>query len=394
MSQRILCVDDDEHVLAGFQRHLRRRFILDVAASGAPALRLVDESGPYAVVMADMRMPGMDGIALLSAVAERSPDTVRIMLTGNADQQTAIDAVNKGRIFRFLSKPCPPDALVAVLEEGLQQYRMVTAERELLERTLNGSVALLTDVLTLMEPEACGRGRLLRVTMGRFAEALGVASRWDLEMAAMLSQLGRVTLPPGLLAKLRDDSALTGAEQDLVTRIPELGSNLLARIPRLEPVARIVLYQDKRFDGAGFPLDDVKGEDLPIGSRILKLVADLDRLEAGGLSRARAWERLLQRKGWYDPGVMATATTCLDLGEPCLAVEMETDRLVRLEDLHTGSLLLEDVLTSEGSLIVKSDTAVTPPLLERLRNFALTVGVRQPIAIRMPAPAPMRDDST
>src|SRR6184192_4097590 len=104
--------------------------------------------GPYVVVVADMQMPGMNGVQFLTKAEAFSPDTVRIMLTRNADQKTAADAVNQGHVFRFLNKPCSPEQLAVTLTAGLKQYKLITAERELLESTLNGSVKLLTDILS------------------------------------------------------------------------------------------------------------------------------------------------------------------------------------------------------------------------------------------------------
>ena len=138
--ERILLVDDDPNVLAGYTRTLRRQLIVETAPGGDAGLAAIAERGPFAVVVSDMRMPGMDGVQFLSQVRRRAPQTVRMMLTGNADQQTAIEAVNEGHIFRFISKPCPPERLLKNLLAGCHQHRLVTAERELLEQTLQGSV--------------------------------------------------------------------------------------------------------------------------------------------------------------------------------------------------------------------------------------------------------------
>ena len=122
MSRRILLVDDEVNVLQGYQRALRKRFELDVANSGAEALEKIASGGPYAVIVSDMRMPEMNGVELLTAVKQKAPETVRMMLTGNSDQQTAIDAINKGDIFRFLNKPCSKEEFAAALSAGLTLY--------------------------------------------------------------------------------------------------------------------------------------------------------------------------------------------------------------------------------------------------------------------------------
>ncbi|HEX2100040.1 MAG TPA: response regulator, partial [Candidatus Synoicihabitans sp.] len=140
MTSRVLFVDDDPNLLAAFQRNLRKQFQFDTALGAQEALALLERPEPYAVVLADMRMPGMDGVELLERVKQRAPETVRMMLTGNADQQTAVDAVNRGEVFRFLNKPCPPEVLVPALEAAIKHYQLQRLERELLEGTLAGSV--------------------------------------------------------------------------------------------------------------------------------------------------------------------------------------------------------------------------------------------------------------
>src|SRR5260221_2735282 len=131
-----------------------------------------------------MQLPGMDGVKFLPGARQKAPDTVRIMLTGNADQQTAIAAVNQGQIFQFLNKPCPPEMLALALENGIKQYRLITAERELLENTLNGCIKMLTEVLGSAEPHSFCRGEVLRGYMRSFAGHLKMTQTCDLELAA------------------------------------------------------------------------------------------------------------------------------------------------------------------------------------------------------------------
>lgn len=142
MSERILVVDDDTRVLQGYQRALRKRFRLDTAPGGWEALDLLARHGPYAVIVSDMKMPDMDGMRLLEQVRDSYPATVRIMLTGNSDQQTAVDAVNRGQIFRFLNKPCTPEAMGNALQEGLDQYSSSREKEAQLEKSTAEARAL------------------------------------------------------------------------------------------------------------------------------------------------------------------------------------------------------------------------------------------------------------
>jgi len=133
---RVLCVDDEPLLLAGLSAALHGRYEVTTARSGPEALRRLFECGPFAVVVADLKMPDMDGIRFLSQVRDMAPDTVRILLTGHADLDSAIGAVNQGYIFRFLKKPCPTEVLLMALEDGVNQARLVTRDRELLEKRL------------------------------------------------------------------------------------------------------------------------------------------------------------------------------------------------------------------------------------------------------------------
>lgn len=382
MSNRILCVDDDASVLAGLQRNLRKHFALDTAVGGEQALATLSANGPYAVVVADMQMPGMNGIQFLTKIQERAPDTVRVMLTGNADQKTAVDAVNQGHVFRFLNKPCEPDAMAATLQAALRQYQLVTSERDLLERTLNGSVKLLTDTLAMTDPAAFGHAQQLRGAMRGFAQHFNIAQTWDLELAAMLSPIGYLAMPASVLQRAREGLQLTGAEKDMLARVPETGANLLANIPRLESVASIVRYQQKNFDGSGHPLDSIAGEEIPIGARILKVLNDLLTLEAGKTRRYKALESLRLRRGHYDLAVLETVVASLDSVLPPKSVEEAAPLSVSLDELRVGHYLTAGIQTKDGTLIVSAGTTVTQMHLEKVRNFLELSGIQEPIHVK------------
>ena len=120
-------------MLEAYRRHLKRSFDVETATDGDLAMTIIGEGGPYAVIISDFRMPGMDGIEFLSRVRESAPDSVRMMLTGYADLNIVMEAVNEGYIFRFLTKPCKPETLQGALEAGIRQYQLIQKERELIE---------------------------------------------------------------------------------------------------------------------------------------------------------------------------------------------------------------------------------------------------------------------
>jgi response regulator RpfG family c-di-GMP phosphodiesterase len=381
MNTKILFVDDEPNVLSGFQRKMRKDFPLDVALGGEQALAMMQDHGPYAIIVSDMQMPGINGLELLAKVEARAPDTVRMMLTGNADQKTAVDAVNRGHIFRYMTKPCEPELLAEMLKAGLKQYGLITAERELLEKTLHGSVKMLTDILSLLDPQSFSRAQRLRDYMSACARAFDISQPWELEMAATLSQIGFVTIPADVLRRNRTHQNLSGQENDVLARVPEIGFNLLSNIPRLEVVANIVRYQAKNFDGSGFPSDAVAGENIPIGARILRVLSDLILIEDHDVAKSKALARMQQCPGRYDPNVLNFVATAFDVFIPAASKESVAGRTVLFKDLRVGHVLMSDVLTRDGTKIITAGAPVTSVLLARLRNFASLGGIQEPLLV-------------
>src|ERR1700760_2995799 len=199
MTKKILFVDDEPAVLEGYKRILYPEFQVDIVDGAAGAFAAIEENGPYSVVISDMRMPVMNGAEFLSKMRQTKPDTVRILLTGYTDIGPAIEAINQGNIFRFLTKPCEPAVLTTAIADGIKQYQLITGERELLEKTLMGSIKVLTDVLAASSPEAFGRSMRIAHYVRHISKKLSLPSPWCVEAAATLSQLGCITLESDLM---------------------------------------------------------------------------------------------------------------------------------------------------------------------------------------------------
>jgi len=380
VSETILFVDDDANVLAAYQRQLRKQFSVQTALGSEAGLAAVSGHGPFAVVFADMQMPGMDGVEFLRRVRALAPDSVRMMLTGNTDQRTAMAAVNEGAVFRFLTKPCPPEVLAGAIRAGLAQYRLIVAEKELLEQTLGGSVQVMADVLALTNPLAFGRAARARGLVQQMARALGLADTWQLEVAAMLSQVGCVAVPETVLAKVYRGGDVTPRELAMFEAHPDIGRDLIRKIPRLEAVAEIIAYQEKRFDGQGPPPDGRLGADLPLGARLLKVALDFDNLKERGHSGSAALEHLRYRAGWYDPGVVDALDRVLRAVTPRVRLTLPVGELCCQMQLD------EDVHLINGVFLVGKGHEITEPLLQRLRNFAVNGAIREPVRVLAVAP--------
>ena len=384
MAERVLVVDDDPHLLSALRRQLGDSFDLETAQGGQQAVDTVKQSlaerKPFAVVVCDMRMPGMDGIETLKQIRALSGDTVRMMLTGNADQQTAIEAINQGAIFRFYTKPCPSEQLEAGLNAALEQYRLVTAERELLESTLTGSIKVLVDVVALNDPVAHALGTRLREWVRILTEEFRMPQRWKLEIAASLVSIGQVAIPPELTARKRQGEALSADEQSIFDQAPAAGRNLITHIPRLAGVAEIVYLQDRGFDGTGFPEDGPAGNDIPMDARLLKILKDLALATAGSELTKSAFADLEKRKSQYDPVLLSKVRTCLEaLGRVAPSTSIE----VPLATLRAGQQILSDIRLSNGHLILAANTQLSGAQIERLRNLRRIFQFIEPIKVRV-----------
>jgi response regulator RpfG family c-di-GMP phosphodiesterase len=384
---KILFVDDDPNILAALQRQLRKDYAVDTAAGGLAGLETIDRTGPYAVVVSDMQMPEMSGLELLKRVEALAPDTIRIMLTGNADQATAVEAVNEGHVFRFLNKPCTPDAMAAAIKAGLRQYELITAERDLLENTLSGAVRALSEILSTVNPAMTASSATLREHIRPLTEALQIANPWEIEIASMLANVGYVTVPPAVMLKFTAKMVLTAGEQRMLARIPEISASVVSKIPRMDNVARIILYSRKNFDGSGFPENDCSGQSIPVGARILRVLNDLAQQEAGGAARREALVRMKQRAGAYDPHVVETATAVLAQQSDQSPPKGNEGIPISVEELREGQTLRADVRAPQGGVFVTAGTRVTPFLIESLSNLVRTQQIREPLFVEQPMSA-------
>ena len=320
----------------------------------------------------------VSGADCLVRARQSAPDTVRMMLTGYADFDAAIEAINSGNIFRFMTKPCSPEQLAQALAAGVKQYQLIMAERELLEQTLNGCIKVLSEVLALLNPEAFERALRVAAHTTMIARQLGLNELWQLETAARLSQLGCITLPEETLKKVYQGEALSTEEQQVFAMHPFVASDLLQKIPRMDEIARTIAHQEAHFDGYGVGSNQIGGAEIPLGSRILKAALDFEALEVSGTSKADALAELHRRTGWYDPEVLAAL-------EQAVATEIAfSQEQVGLAGLTEGMLVGEDIHTTDGRLLVKRGARVTEPFIRRLESFARTHGVREPITVLVP----------
>jgi response regulator RpfG family c-di-GMP phosphodiesterase len=364
---RVLCVDDEPNLLAALERTLFGQFDVVTANGGEAGLAAMAEAPPFDAVVSDMRMPGMDGAEFLALVRERAPDTVRILLTGQADAQSAIAAINRGAIFRFLCKPCPGDELVATLQQAAALHRRTLVERELLETTLASTVKMLTEVLSMVAPWAFQRSATLQACVHHVIHKLEWPNRWLVQTAAALSHIGCVSVPGEVMQRDFADGELTPDERRLMEAHPEVAYRLLAPIPRMELVAEIVRYQ-ARPAPPDAPVEVVRGAHL--------LRASLHMV------------RCLSRK---QP--MSRAVLDLEMLEPPVAVEiarafgdlrMTVDsgpRKARIRDLMPGWRIEQDIVTKRGMMLLAQGGELSTTAIVALRNLLAAGAITEPVLV-------------
>lgn len=374
---RVLLVDDEPAILDGLRRQLRRSFEVVTAVGGEEALQLMGSSEPFAVVLSDMRMPGLDGAAFLAIVRERHPDTVRLLLTGQSDMASTIAAINDGQIYRFLTKPCPASTVEAALRDATELHRQACAERDVLERTLRGAVQALLDALSLASPKAFSRAARVSKLVTELAETIDVRPDWQLEISGMLAQLGAVTVPTAVLDKMDAGLPLSADEQEMVDAVPGVSERLLAGIPRLEPLAAAIGQQGLRYDGRGSRPGAPVGDDLPLAARLLKIAVDIDRMRSQRLPALTILKTMGTDAGAYDPRILDLWTA--SHSEPAAAELVPFT--VDIEELQSGMVLAEDVLNTRGVVLLGRGSSVSDVLVRRLRNHASNGDVSGPLVV-------------
>lgn len=356
-----MLVDDNQNLLSAVKRQFHNKINLVTAPGGEDGLAAIEYEGPFAVVVSDMQMPYMDGVEFLAKVKEISPDSIRMMLTGNANLQVAMDSVNEGNIFRFLTKPCNQEVLYEAVVAGLKQYRLHRAEKELLNRTLKGAVALLTDVLSLVNPVAFSRASRIKRYVGQMVASMKLEDAWSYELAAMLVQLGCIALPQELMEKISSGAELSDEEQKVFATHPGVASRLLQHIPRLELVATMVSRQMESGDLPKLVGGAVSDEDKAVlGGHLLKVAIAYDEQISAGKGDAEAIAYLRSDPRAYDPGIVEVLDS--------VSGDQHAVKIVSLEisQLKPGMIIDQDICSKSGVLFVAKGQEVTPTLYYRL----------------------------
>jgi CheY-like chemotaxis protein len=355
----ILCVDDDEMLLSGLELQLGLDEDVVTATGGEEGLRLLADRPGCSVIISDMRMPQMNGAEFLAKARVASPDSTRLLLTGYSDTDSAISAINDGRIFRFLTKPTSPEDLKRAVDDAVRQWELVRSERILLEQTVRGAAESLVEALEIASPAAFSRARRLEDGCRHVATRLGLDPVWPVALAGLFLRLGWIAIPSELVEARMANGRPDEASARMFEEATATSVRLVQRIPRLEEVAAIIAATEE-------PSGTIDA------ATILAAVSDFDDLRVRGHTAADALGRLAGRRP--DPILRALASW------PAGDDEREI-RQVWLRELIDGMTAEEDITGSGGQLLVRSGTELTGTLIDRLRNYAASRGVTEPIAV-------------
>lgn len=409
----LLLVDDEPAILSSLRRLLRPAgYTIHVAESGAAGLAILEQEA-VDLVISDMRMPEMDGARFLEQVRLRWPEVTRILLTGYADIASTIDAINRGEIYRYISKPWVDSDLTLVIRDALESARLRRENAALLELTraqnkelaeLNAgledkvrqrtaeieqvnsflnlandklkqnfllSIKVFSNLMELRGSAVAGHSRRVANLSRKLAErmALGPRACQDVFVAALLHDIGRIGFSDEMLAV--PVARLYGDELARYRKHPTTGEAALMPLEDLRDAAKLVRWHHERFDGQGFP-DGLAGEAIPLGARILAVVNEYDGLQTGNvvdrrMSAEDARAMIVQMRGKrYDPQVV-DAFVELMRG---VVQEAPTEKAISYLDLQPGMVLARDLVNNDGVLLLSADFVIDAPVLRQLQEYA------------------------
>ena len=317
---RVLFVDDEPAILESLRRSVRQEFAADVAIDADQGLNHLRSGGPYCIVVSDMRMPGMSGAEFLATVRTISPESVRVMLTGCDTMDVAVQAVNDGRIFKFLSKPVPTEVLLACLRSCLAHYLDERAQKQAMASTVHAleqldiaTVTAFARAIDANSPWTAGHSERVTAMALRIAHTMGLSGK-DLQIVhrgGLLHDIGKIGTPSAILNK---SGKLELCETEIIQAHVKVGIRILEPIDCFHDLLSVVAQHHEHYDGSGYPAG-LAGEQISLHARIVA-VADAydalisDRPYRKAVAEQEAIEILKKNSGTqFDPKVVEALIT-------------------------------------------------------------------------------------
>ena len=361
---KVLFVDDEEAILKAFKLNLGRKYSVFIAESGSEGLRIIEEDGPFEVIVSDFSMPGMNGADFLEKVREQNKEVVTMLLTGQANFDDLCDVVRRGEIFRLLGKPCSPEALDENLQQALRQHQLICAEKELLEKTLNGAIGAITSLLSAANPLFFGRAQRVKSMAIEVARELKIDHGWRLQVAADFCYLGYLTLPQGSQQNVYDGGELTPEMQKVIVSFPSFVSNLIKDIPRLNKIRKIIEFIHADYEDTFGEFHDERR----IAS-IIRLAQEYDKYETKGCSKGEIFENLRILGTIFLPGSLDALANTRELHGGF----MEPSK-VSPANLKPGMRLMEELVLSDGKMLAPLGSIVSLSFIQMIQSHLAALG--------------------
>ena len=424
-SHKLLFVDDEHGVLDALERlFFDDDYHIETAGSGKEALTKMI-SNNFSLIISDQRMPEMIGAEFLQKAKELSPDTIRIMLTGQSDIKDAVAAINKGEVYKYINKPWDDEELRQIVKQALKQYDLVVENRGLhtlvkeqnealkdinenlkqkvqkrtheieekskeLEHNFIASIRVFAGILSHYDSFLGEHNKRVSALAVKLAEGMDLPESQvlDIEIAGLLHDIGAIALPKRVFS--RDSCELSNTELLQLQRHPLLGQETLTPIDKLHTVGVIIRHHHERYDGTGYP-DGLKGEKIPLESRILAVVDcyDLKANARGYFQKASpklAADELLKHRGSsFDPQIV---NAFFDLFKKT-KVSQEDEIALSLSELEEGMKISKALFTRGGVLLLEKDSVIQEKDLVRIHNFH----ANDPIIDKIYVHKPLQEDS-
>ena len=357
---RVLFVDDQAEVLDSLRIHVSEICEPMVAQTAEEGLEIFKEHGPFTIVVSDQALPGMNGADFLAMVNRRDPYCSTMLLTGHGAYSDAIQAVNDGHVFRLLDKPYSPQALRDAIQAGIRQRQLVESEKILLQETLVGAVNALTETLATVKPLFFGRAQRVKRLAGEMARYLNFPHVWQVETAAVFSQLASITLPEEEAENVFQRKRLVPKIEKLVRKFPEVIDHLLGNIPRLEEVREIL-------DCLMVNEEPYRADDKTLvfqAYEILRAALEYDYIETEGHDSEIALATLKGGKKAFQPEAVEAMSQLLHKSKTRYLVQE-----LSMNELEVGMRLAQDLKLETEMLVAPKGTDISRHFLQVLHNY-------------------------
>ncbi len=380
MKPRVLIAIADRTPWTSHRAALSSDVDVHFVESARDVLEKLSRDGPYAALVAELRVPEMSGLDLLGAARQHFPDMARLLVVESEDREAAIEAINQAHVHAFFLHPFSSEVFANAVWTGVSEYLKARQEHEVLVHATEGIVQMLTGLVhpDIPIPEISPAGQHLRDRVRAAAAALKLPTVADLETAALLSRVALAAVPPHILNKLLTHDRLTPVEMELLARLPDVGLRLVEHQPRFAGVAEIFRQQGADPGPVTVREDGVREQRVILASRILRAVVDLQLHENAGLTTAAGLVEMRRQSVHYDSAVLK-ALEMLFAGPEFNANATFEECMVA--DLIVGSVLATDALSTEGVPLVSAGAAITPTVLNRLKNFADLGEIVEPLYV-------------